>query len=65
MVLIDMWRTEDRRCVLVLGPGKGIYILRLLAGPQIVRDEPMPSVDDVVATARRWHEEDKAARAVL
>jgi hypothetical protein len=65
MVLIEMWQSDDRRCVLILGTGKGGYLLRLLAGPQVVRDESMPAVDDVVATARRWREEEEAARAVL
>jgi hypothetical protein len=65
MILIDMWRIADRRCVLILGAGKGVYLLRLLDGPQIVRDASVRSADDVVATARQWQEEEKAARAVL
>jgi hypothetical protein len=63
MTAIDLWRTADRRCVLVLSADKHDYILRLLEGERIVRDEPMESVDDVIATARRWQEQEKGESA--
>lgn len=56
-----MWRAGNRRCVVVVTPDDD-YRLQLLEDGRIVREEPLPSVDALITTAREWRYRDVTSR---
>ena len=62
MAFITMWRRNGRRCVFVTDPGR-TYLLRLVGGDQICREESVSSPDLAYRVAGLWA--DQEARGVF